>query len=1452
MDQNNTDALSLIVAIGGSAGALKSFELIVESLPVDASIAYVVIQHMGPDQKSALPELLKRKTQLKVLPARNGLVLSPNTIYVSRPGCSLELQGHVIHSHPIENLSERRNPIDHFFESLSHNYGNRAVGIVVSGTGSDGTLGLKTIKEASGFSLVQDPLEAKFDGMPKSAIAECSIDYIVPAANIGDILTSLVQRMKKIKTVITKVVKSEDELLMNKICAQLHAKTGHDFSSYKKTTVSRRIEKRIQAKHLNGLQKYSDILETEEQEASALLKDLLISVTSFFRDPDAFAYLKNNVIPKIFDDCPADSPIRIWVPACATGEEPYSLAMLLKEHMLEQDVQKSIQIFATDIDRPALETARNGRYTVEAVKTIPQEFLKKYFTKNIDSFQVSQALREMCIFSEHNVIKDPPFSKLNFISCRNLFIYMESELQGKIFPLFHFSLLENGFLFLGPADNVTGMGHSFKTIDKKNKIFQKTNKLSKKTYSSYMKNSNNPPLPTITLNQKIAVHGEKNITKVISSNLLEHFAPPAVVITEKGDIAFYSGQTGKFFETPTGAPTINIYDLIIKSVRPALHALMFRAIKEKAEVNQSSIPYEVGGTRFVMNLSVKPMVDLPDLYLVVFKDIDVNQIELDALSLNSIPNNDFFIQQLEKELKETKEHLQSTIEQVKSSNEELLSINEELQSANEELQTSKEELQSTNEELETVNAEVTSKVEELDQANSDLQNYFANTQVPILFLDPELKVQKYTPATAKIFKLIPSDTGRHITDVATILEDQDLMSAMNSVLENLQAIEKQVQTKDKTSQFIVKITPYRPSLNTIGGLVVTLSDVTELKKIQEKLSDAYTNIVDIIENMGDAFFAVDANWKITKVNEKHCEIVKVTRANNIGADLWNLFPRLDNKDSKYYIYYNKVMKDRVSVNFEDYYEPLKLWTEVNVLPTSDGGLAVFYRDTTEKNNYLNSIHTEKHKFEAIFEDSASSMALLCGPEFVFEKANPEYLALMGNRDILNKPLLEALPELRGQPFYDLMNEVFTTGKPFIAKDMVAKLVRTKGKDPEDVYFDFTYSRILDGAGNPYGIYIHAINVTEKYYAKQAILETQSKLNVALASAHMGTWDLDPATGQVRWSERTNELFGVERTDELPLESALKQIHPADTDRVRKAIEKAIDPKGNGEYKIEYRIKRKDGSFRWVSLLGQSYFADTENGRIATNFSGVVFDVSDQKISEEKLVQAVRSRDEFLSIASHELKTPLTSLKFQAQMRKRNALRGKEADFSVEKTLQMAVSDEKQIDRITRLIDDMLDITRINAGKLSIVPERVNICDLVSEVVDRFSEQANLAGCEIQISACKEIYGQFDRFRIEQVFTNLLTNALKYGAGTPVHISADNDNEFILLKVRDFGIGIADVDQSRVFGQFERAINANEISGLGLGLYIVREIVTAHKGMIWVESEVDKGSTFIVKLPKEFN
>jgi two-component system, chemotaxis family, CheB/CheR fusion protein len=1269
--------------------------------------AFVVLQHMDPVQKSLLPELLTRMSPMPVVLAKAGGALQSRHIYVMEPGTTLSLSGAQLTSRKVEHDNERWYPIDMFFASLAEVYGPNAIGVVLSGTGRDGTNGLRLIKLAGGRTLVQAPKDSRFPGMPESAISAGVADRVMPIDQIAQALSGYVECAS------VPVSEGTHARELAEVCRILLSKTGHDFSSYKKSTVARRVERRVQASFMPSLSAYVEHLASDPDEPQALLGDLLISVTQFFRDPEAFAALKEQVIPRLFREMKKSEGVRVWVPACATGEEAYTLAILLRERQKVETGAPPVQIFATDIDRAALEFARMGRYPSTIAEHVPQALLEKYFIHDEFGYQATQEIRECCLFSEHSLLKNPPFSRIDLISCRNLFIYWEPELQTKMIPVFHYALNPDGYLFLGPAENVSGTTELFRTVDKKNRIFQRLATVSRShLFFPIAHLARRTSLP-IDIGHQMNAIGDRDPARMITESLLRSFAPPAFVINEQGEIVFYSGRTGKFLEPPTGSPSNNLFDVVLRPIRPELHALVHKSIKTKAETSHPALTFEIEGMVQRLQLIVRPLpepVDGHDLYLVVIQESMPAKPKEQAIREGIVlQSTDSIVQQLEAELRDTREHLQSTIEEVKSSNEELLSMNEELQSANEELQTSKEELQSTNEELETVNAELSKKVEELDESNSHLQNFLQSAQVPILFLDQKFRVQKFTPPATRIFRLIPGDIGREIIDISSNLEETDLHADFERVLETLQPIERELRSRGGDMSFIMRVGPYRTINNVIDGVVVTFLDVTELKRAQTSRA----LLASIVESTTDAVVSRDLEGRITTWNAGAEKLFQYRASEAVGRAISLIIP--PDKREEFERLGSAVLNGETVTDHETE-RVRKDGTRISVAKTMSpirdergavAGLSVIYRDISDRKR----AEIELGRLAAIVTSS--------------------------NDAIISKSLMGIVSS---------WNDAAMAMFGYSAEEMVGRSIKTL--IPKD---------------------------------------RMSEEDMILSTISQG-----------------------------------KPISHYETIRLR-----------------------KDGTPINVSV-SISPVKDSA-GRIV-GAAKIARDITEAKRTEAALRHAVSARDEFLSIASHELKTPLTSLSMQTQIRKRYLLREEMSAFAPEKLRKMFDSDERQIFRLTRLIDDMLDVARIDSGKLEVKPEPVDLEALVREVAERMSEQLKASDCPLQIEVTGQVQGEWDRFRIEQVVMNLLSNAYKYGAGKPIRIQVSEEKDQAVLCVQDQGIGIAKEDQERIFGQFERAVPRSDVTGLGLGLYITRQIVQSHGGTISVESDPGHGSSFIVRLP----
>ena len=861
-----------IVGIGASAGGLEALEVFFDNMPPEPDMAFVVVQHLAPERPTIMPELLARRTKLPVQLAEDGTRIAANNVYVIPPNASLAVRSGVLHVKTPQD--PRRTPIDAFFRSLADDQGPNAICIVLSGTGADGTLGVKAIKEHGGMAMAQDMESARYDSMPRSAIALGLVDFVLPADRMPSKLVEYVLYPRRTKERASDPeARGEDGAdTLRKICSLLHRRTGHDFSQYKPATLLRRIHRRMQVQQVPGPTRYLETLRKDPREVDHLFRDLLIGVTHFFRDPDAFAKLASLVVPELFRDKGAEDSVRVWVSGCATGEEAYSIAILLREHLARIDSAPPVKIFATDIDEQALETARLGRYSEGVAEHVSPERIERFFVRQGTTYQVDKQLREMCIFSVHNVISDPPFSRLDLIACRNLLIYLDSDLQRRLVPLFHYALRPGGHLFLGPSESLA-VPELFRVLDKKNRIFQRNDAVL------------SPPLtfPPVDAGRAARLAGvtprplparELGIARVFDRVLLEHFGPPAVIVNDRADVVYTSGRTGKYLELAPGVMNHNVIDMARRTLRPDLYTAFHKALKTGQEVVHEGVTVDVEGQIQRLDLIVRPMPELePDagLYLVVFRDVGPLAEKGDAgPAAETARALDPLAQALESELRSTKEHLQTTIEELetsneelKSTNEELQSTNEELQSTNEELQTSKEELQSINEELQTVNLELSRKVDELDRANSDLQNLFAATQIATIFVDRELRIKKFSAAAKEVFRIIESDVGRPITDIAATYADGDLASDVREVLTTLRTKERQVSRPDTDTWYIQRIRPYRSTDDMIDGAVITFLDVTELTRAQARA----LGLAAIVESSQDAIIGMTIDGTITSWNK---------------------------------------------------------------------------------------------------------------------------------------------------------------------------------------------------------------------------------------------------------------------------------------------------------------------------------------------------------------------------------------------------------------------------------------------------------------------------------------------------------------------------------------------------------------------------------------------------------
>ncbi|MBK9712452.1 MAG: PAS domain-containing protein [Kouleothrix sp.] len=901
---------SFIVGIGASAGGLEAFTTFFTHMPPNSGMAFVLVQHLDPQQPSLLPELLATHTPMPVRAIEDRMPVAPNHVYLIPPNAALAIEGAVLRLEPPSEPHGRRLPIDHFFTTLAADQGARAIGIVLSGTGTDGTLGLVAIKEHGGLTIAQAPESAGYDGMPRSAIARGAVDRTLPIAQMPAALLARAQPGTDRPSVAAggaALAATPEDL--RAISAILRDATGHDFSHYKPATLQRRIARRMQLVGVERFDAYVERLRQDRREIDLLFQDLLISVTHFFRDPAAFEALARAVIPEIFRSKGPAAPVRVWVPGCATGEEAYTIAMLLCEHMARLATPPPVQVFATDIDDQALDVARQGRYEAKAAAHVSAERLAAFFAQDERGYQVTKAIRELCIFSTHNLISDPPFARMDLIACRNLLIYLDVDLQRKLVPLLHYALAPQGYLFLGASESVAAHPELFRTVDKQQRLFQRKDLLVRSAVAFPLSEPSRRPIRRYGAAHRLPATSEQQIGDLLERILLAQYAPPAVIINEQSEIVFFSDRTGAYLEPPAGAPSLNILVLIHPQLRLALQTAIRASLKDHAPSVRENLAITTADAVQRLNLIVRPLAELgPDsgLLLVVFQELGplMSAAQAQAAGLR-LQSDEPIAQQLTYEIQTMRATLETTIDELQEANaeltlanEELLSLNEELQSANEELQTSKEEIQSINEELQTVNAELNRKVEELDRVNADLANLFASIQIPAIFLHADGRIARFTPAATEVFRLIEGDVGRPITDIAPRFRDGDLAALVGGVLRTLVPYEEPVRRPASDIWWIMRIQPYRTLANVIDGVVMTFSDITNLKQAaaeRERLlaavEQARNDAEQIVETVRAPLIILDANLRVQSANHAFYRMFQVTPAETQQTVLYALGDR---------------------------------------------------------------------------------------------------------------------------------------------------------------------------------------------------------------------------------------------------------------------------------------------------------------------------------------------------------------------------------------------------------------------------------------------------------------------------------------------------------------------------------------------------------------------------------
>jgi two-component system, chemotaxis family, CheB/CheR fusion protein len=886
-----------IIGIGASAGGLEAFELFFKNMPSKSGMAFVLVSHLEPSHVSLLSEILQRNTTMPVHEVKDGMLIQVNNVYTIPPNKDLTIfQGRLLLS-PAAKERGVRLPIDSFFRSLAEEQGERAIGIILSGAGSDGTVGLRDIIGAGGVTFVQQPTTAKYDSMPLSAIQNELATYVLPVEKITE---QLVAYVKKLAISGASQISKEQSAPegMRRIEMLLRVKTGNDFSQYKQSTIKRRIERRMAVHNLNSMESYARFLQENPSEVRSLFQEMLINVTSFFRDKEAFDAVRKTVLPQMFANKPENYLYRVWVPGCSSGEEAYSLAMLFQEYMGDNKLALRLQIYATDIDENSITTARGGVYPSDIAIDVSPERLERFFIKEGNKFRVKREIREMIVFAVQNAIKDPPFTKMDMISCRNLLIYLESETQSRLIPMFHYALKPDGVLFLSPSEGIGNFSDLFEPIDRKMKIYRaKSSTLSAQTQmvrrlSAFDKQSESEGGRDLICKEKT------NVSELTKRLLLQSFAPPSVITDIEGNIEYVHGDTGDYLQPAQGYASLNVIEMAREGLQIGLrNAINKAAANDRSAVSEGQLERANGdfGNIEIKVQHLKNPDDPRVLLLISFLKIEQKKPSRSKHAKRTLSGNSSKrLEELERELSYMKENLQANAEEMqaaneelKSTNEELQSTNEELQSTNEEMETSKEELQSVNEEIVTVNSEMQDKIEQLTAVQNDMRNLLEVVNIGMIFLDDRLVISRFTHDAARVYRLVDKDIGRPLADIRSLIIDVDLIHDAQEILNTLIPRERTVLTTSN-EWFHVRMIPYRTLENVIAGVVMTFSDITALKEKETEAIAARDYAQSIVDTVREPLVVLNEKFEIVSASKSFYRNFEETPEGIEGRSLYRL------------------------------------------------------------------------------------------------------------------------------------------------------------------------------------------------------------------------------------------------------------------------------------------------------------------------------------------------------------------------------------------------------------------------------------------------------------------------------------------------------------------------------------------------------------------------------------
>ena len=1457
-----------VVGVGASAGGLEAFTEFLNVMPPDSGMAFVFILHLPPDHRSLVAEVLSRHTKMRVTEAGDRMPVEPNHVYVIRPAHVLTIKEGHLHLGPrLDGPKVANRPVDDFFKSVADEQRERAIAIIMSGMGSNGTAGSQAIKAVGGLCIAQDPESAQFPSMPRHLIDTGYADFIVPPAEMPEVLLQYARHpyVSGGREADADSILQREKQHLREIMAVLRTRIKHDFSGYKKPTVLRRIQRRMGLARITKLGEYAKMLRQSPSEATALADDLLIHVTGFFRDPQAWETLRERVVVPLIAGRENNSTVRCWVAACSSGEEAYSLAMLLVEEAERTSKSLDIKVFATDMADRSLVNARNGIYPGGIEGDIVRHRLERFFEKDDAMYRVRQDLRERVVFAPQNVLQDPPFSRLDIATCRNLLIYLEPDVQQRVLTLLHFGLREGGVLFLGTSEALGGAEELFEPLDKKARIFRRVGPTrhglvdfplpqALRAARSQRGNSNNnggsetPPAPGRRPGFRAS------FAQLTQQALLEHHLPAAVLVDRDHRILHYQGNLQAFLAQSSGEPTHDVIALAREGVRGVVRVTLHRAIAHSKTVISTEGWVETEpGRRSRIQVTVSPVTDKTNgEYFVISFDLrgefgEPGQVPSSGESDARMAAD---LRHMRDELQSTVEELQTSNEELKASHEEVVSINEELQSSNEELETSKEEMQSLNEELTTVNAQLRAKVEEHQATSSDLSSLLASTDIAVIFLDTHFRIRRFTPSTRELLDLLATDIGRPLSDLARKFEDAELLPDAETVLARLVPLEREVSAHGDR-WFLRRITPYRTADNHIDGVVVAFVDITQRRRAEAALRASEEQFRRAIEEAPIPVIMQAEDGEVLQISRTWTELTGYAMSDMPTADAW-LTHAYGPGAAAVRSYMQELFKGAIkTLNVEFVIHTRsgtdRHWSFSASAPGAlrDGrrfmvGMAV---DMTDRQRDQESLKESEERLRvALFAARMGTWTWEVGSNLHTRDENLN--RLLGLEPVKTTHTLDEFLEHIHPDDVPAVRAAFdasvrhgrqlNTEFRVVWPDGTIRWLRDQGE-----VFPKRDSSYLAGA---------CVDVTERRAAEAALRESEERLRLVVEGARDFAMLLLDKSGRITaWNTGAQRLLGFAESEVVGQPGAI--IFTPEDKAAGEPEKELAQASATGHAEDERWHVRKDGSRFWGS--GVMNALRNPDGSIR-GFVKVLRDETVRKQAEEAeqaareaAELANRTKDEFLATLSHELRTPMSAILLWAKM-----LNDKSDPESLNQGLAAI---RNSADAQKQLIEDLLDTSRITSGNLRLELKPTELSEVVDSAVESVLPAAHAKGVNIAAEVDPKVGTvRVDPDRIKQVLWNLLTNAVKFtsDAGN-VEVKLQRRGREVELRVTDSGKGIDADFLPHVFEAFRQADSTTTRShaGLGLGLAICKKLVEQHGGTITALSDgPGRGSTFIVTLP----